>query len=98
VPLYCLCLLKWTGEGVFFVTRMKDNAIFTVIESHPVSPDSSVKKDDIVLFAAPGAAERCPYPVRDTLPKGAGLWWTWIWRSSSTVFITIFRWRNSRRR
>jgi IS4 transposase len=55
---------KWTGEGVFFVTRMKGNAIFTVIESRPVSPDSPVKKDEIILFTAEEAAEKCPYPMR----------------------------------
>jgi hypothetical protein len=55
---------KWTGEGVFFVTRMKNNAIFTVIESRPVLPDSPVKKDEIILFTAEDAAEKCPYPMR----------------------------------
>jgi len=54
---------KWTEEGVFFVTRQKGNATYTVIESregyvHPVL------KDEIILLTGPGAAEKCPFPIR----------------------------------
>ncbi len=54
---------KWTEEEVSFVTRQKGNAIYTVIESregyvHPVL------KDEIILLTGPGAAEKCPFPIR----------------------------------
>lgn len=54
---------KWTEEDVSFVTRQKGNAAYTIIESragyvHPVL------KDEIILLTGPGAAEKCPFPVR----------------------------------
>ncbi len=54
---------KWTEEEVFFVTRQKGNATYTVIESreeyvHPVL------KDEIILLTGLGAAEKCPFPIR----------------------------------
>jgi len=54
---------KWTEEEVFFVTRQKGNATYSVIESreghvHPVL------KDEIILLTGPGAAEKCPFPIR----------------------------------
>jgi len=55
---------KWTSEGVFFVTRMKDNATYTVIESREVPPNRPALKDEIILFTGQGAAEKCPYPMR----------------------------------
>jgi hypothetical protein len=27
---------KWTDAGVYFVTRMKDNALFEIVEEHAV--------------------------------------------------------------
>jgi len=55
---------KWTSEEVFFVTRQKDNAIYTVIEERAVPKNRSVLKDEIILFTGIGAAEKCPYPMR----------------------------------
>ena len=55
---------KWTTENVFFVTRMKDNATYSVIEERKVPQNRTVLKDEIILFAGPGAAEKCPYPLR----------------------------------
>ena len=54
---------KWTEEEVSFVTRQKGNATYTVIESregyiHPVL------RDEIILLTGPGAAEKCPFPIR----------------------------------
>ncbi len=54
---------KWTEEEVSFVTRQKGNVTYTVIESregyiHPVL------RDEIILLTGPGAAEKCPFPIR----------------------------------
>ena len=37
-------------QGVFFVTRLKDNASFGVVETRPVITGSNVRKDQIVFF------------------------------------------------
>jgi len=55
---------KWTSEEVFFVTRQKDNAIYTVIEERSVPKHRFVLRDEIILFTGTGAAEKCPYPMR----------------------------------
>jgi hypothetical protein len=55
---------KWTREGVFFVTRMKDNAVYTVTESREVPPNRPILKDEIILFTGQGAAKKCPYATR----------------------------------
>ena len=55
---------KWIEEGVFFVTRMKDNALYTVIEKRPVPQNRSVLKDQIILLSGSGAWAKCPYPLR----------------------------------
>jgi hypothetical protein len=55
---------KWTQEDVYFVTRMKDNANYQVIEERTVPKNRSVLKDEIIIFSGVGAAEKCPYPMR----------------------------------
>jgi len=55
---------KWTSEGVFFVTRQKSNATYTVIEERTLPKKRSVLKDEVILFIGTGAAEKCPYPMR----------------------------------
>jgi hypothetical protein len=55
---------KWTSEEVCFVTRMKDNALYTVVETREVPKNRPILKDEIILFTGSGAAEKCPYPMR----------------------------------
>jgi len=53
---------KWTSEGVFFVTRQKENAIYTVMEERVVPKNRSFLKDEIILFTGTGAAENVLIP------------------------------------
>jgi len=55
---------KWTSEGVFFVTRQKGNATYTVMEERAIPKNRLVIKDEIILFTGIGAAEKCPYLMR----------------------------------
>jgi len=55
---------KWTEQGVFFVTRMKDNALYEVIEERPVPQNRSVRSDQIIRLCGRGAALKCPHPLR----------------------------------
>jgi IS4 transposase len=41
---------KWTAQDVFFVTRLKDNASFEVVETRPVPAGTNVRKDEIIFF------------------------------------------------
>jgi hypothetical protein len=51
---------KWTEAGVFFVTRMKDNTRFDVIEQRPVPSNRNICSDAIICLTGVAAAEKCP--------------------------------------
>jgi hypothetical protein len=55
---------KWTDEGVFFVTRLKDNALYDVTDAKEIPRNRSILKDEIISFTGTGAAKKCPYPMR----------------------------------
>jgi hypothetical protein len=55
---------KLTEDDVYFVTRMKDNALYTVVADRPVPRNRSVLKDQIIFLSGSGAWEKCPYALR----------------------------------
>lgn len=57
---------RWTDEGVYFVTRLKDNAVYRVLKRFPVpeNKSGSVVKDQIIRFTGQGAKAKCPQPLR----------------------------------
>jgi hypothetical protein len=54
---------KWTEQGVYFVTRMKDNAVYTVTETRDVPQNRSILSDEIIQLTGE-AGKKCPYPLR----------------------------------
>jgi hypothetical protein len=55
---------KWTSQGVYFVTRMKENAQYTVVGERTVPQNRNILKDQLIEFVDPKAREKCPYPLR----------------------------------
>ena len=55
---------RWTAQGIYFVTRMKDNALYEVIGEKKVPQNRNVLKDEMVELKGPKAIEKCPYPLR----------------------------------
>jgi len=55
---------RWTAQGVYFVTRMKDNALYEVIGEKEVPRNRNVLKDEMIELRGPKAIEKCPYPLR----------------------------------
>jgi len=55
---------KWTEQEVYFVTRMKDNALYTVVEEREVAHHRSVLKDQIIFLSGSTAWGKCRYPLR----------------------------------
>jgi hypothetical protein len=51
-------------QGIYFVTRMKDNAIFEVIEEHPLSQNRNTLKDQTLRLTGLSAQEKCPHFLR----------------------------------
>jgi hypothetical protein len=54
----------WTRQGVFFVTRIKDNAVYQVIEERPVPLHRNIKADQIIKLTGVKAEEKCPGLLR----------------------------------
>jgi len=55
---------RWTAQGVFFVTRMKDNALYEVVGGKDVPQNRNILKDEMIELRGPKAIEKCPYPLR----------------------------------
>jgi hypothetical protein len=55
---------QWTAQGVFFVTRMKDNALYEVVGERDVPQNRHILKDEIIQLTGLKAEEKCPYPLR----------------------------------
>ena len=55
---------QWTSQGIYFVTRMKDNAQYTTVGERKVPQPHHIRKDELIEFLAPLAKEKCPYPLR----------------------------------
>jgi len=55
---------RWTAQGVYFVTRMKDNALYEVVGEKDVPQNSHVLKDEMIELRGTKAIEKCPYPLR----------------------------------
>jgi Domain of unknown function (DUF4372)/Transposase DDE domain len=55
---------KWTSQSVYFVTRMKENALYEVVGAKKLSKNRNILKDELIEFKDPKAREKCPYPLR----------------------------------
>lgn len=55
---------RWLHEGVFFVSRQKVNASYTVIEDRPVPKNRSVLKDQLITLNYYYSRKDYPYPLR----------------------------------
>ena len=55
---------RWTAQSVYFVTRMKDNALYEVVGEKEVPQNRNVLKDEMIELRGPKAIEKCPYPLR----------------------------------
>jgi hypothetical protein len=52
---------KLTVEGVFFVTRMKDNAVYGVVEERKVPEKGKVIRDEVIFFYRTAADGQEPF-------------------------------------
>ena len=55
---------KWTQEGVWFVTRLKRNADYTVVEDNPVPQDRNILSDQLIRFSGCHSYAKCPHILR----------------------------------
>ena len=55
---------KWTDGEVFFVTRLKDNAAYEVVESAMGPLPRNILADELIRFTGVKAVKNCPHLVR----------------------------------
>ena len=55
---------QWTAQGVFFVTRMKDNALYDVVGEKKLPEHRNILKDELIELRGIKAIEKCPHPLR----------------------------------
>ena len=53
-----------TTDAVFFVTRLKDNALSEVVERRRVPEHSSVRRDEVIRLTGAEAETTCPHRLR----------------------------------
>ena len=55
---------RWCGQGVFFVTRMKADARYEIVQQRLIAPKGNIVADQLVRLSGEGAAEKCPHILR----------------------------------
>jgi hypothetical protein len=55
---------QWTSKGVYFVTRLKRNALYAVIHNNPISWRSTVIRDQTIQLKGIKGPQTCPYYLR----------------------------------
>jgi hypothetical protein len=55
---------RWTGQGVWFVTRAKENMDYRVVERREVREGGNILKDEIILLCGPQSSRDCPSRLR----------------------------------
>ena len=55
---------KWTTEEVYFVTRLKENAVYEVVEECAIPKDRNILSDQLIRFTGVQAQKDCPCLLR----------------------------------
>lgn len=55
---------KWTSQGVFFVTRLKDNAHYRVVQHRPIPANRNILRDQLIEFEGFYAHQSYPGRLR----------------------------------
>ena len=55
---------RWTQDGVYFVTRMKDNAVYRVVQTRGVPLHRHILSDEVILLTGAQAQKKCPHRLR----------------------------------
>ena len=55
---------QWTERQIHFVTRLKDNAAYEVLEKAVVPANRNILSDQLIQFTGDKARRDCPFPLR----------------------------------
>ena len=54
---------EWTHTGVYFVTRLKKNAAYKVVERRKLPQNRNILRDEIIILEGFYSKEKCPFPL-----------------------------------
>ena len=52
---------QWTDNGIYFVTRLKDNAVYRIVENRSVPKNRNILADQIIQLTGHKAEDKCPH-------------------------------------
>ncbi len=55
---------QWTENGIYFVTRLKDNADYMLLEVRDVPQNRNILADESIMFDGYRSKKNYPYPLR----------------------------------
>jgi hypothetical protein len=55
---------RWTDQGIFFVTRQKENAVYDVVEERAVPQRGNILSDQIIRLTGFYSQQKCPCLLR----------------------------------
>ena len=55
---------QWTAQGVYFVSRLKDNAVYEAVGERSVPKNRNILRDEAIELRGLKAQDKCPYPLR----------------------------------
>jgi len=55
---------QWTAQGIYWVTRMKSNACYEVVETRPVPQRGNILSDEVIRLTGAKAEEHCAFLLR----------------------------------
>jgi Domain of unknown function (DUF4372)/Transposase DDE domain len=55
---------RWTTEGVYFVTRLKEHAVYEVVEECEIPQNRNIRSDQIIRLSSEQAQKDCPCLLR----------------------------------
>jgi hypothetical protein len=65
---------QWCAEDVYFVTRMKSDARYEVVQERAPPQNRGIVKDQTIRLIGTGAGDKCPYELRrvEAVREGGG--------------------------
>ena len=55
---------QWTAQEVYFVSRLKDNAVYEAVGERRVPKNRNILRDEAIELRGLKAQDKCPYPLR----------------------------------
>jgi hypothetical protein len=82
---------RWTAQGVYFVSRIKRNAVFEAVGERPVPQNRHILRDEAIELRGLKAQDKCPYPLRliEVYDPETGEIWVFITNNHDLGATTI---------